>query len=381
MKLFKVPARALAFIVLACALAACSATKDARRVPAPLVDFTPALQVAQVWKASVGKAGRYLFHPAVAGDAVYAAGENGHVYKFDARTGHLDWDTRVAPKLSAGVGTDGTLTAVGGIDGKVFVLGADGKKAWEGNVDGEILTPPLIGHGVVLVRTADGRITAFNSANGEQKWVYRNRAVPLNLRTTVGMTFGGATGVLAGFPGGSLAALNLENGEIYWQTPVSFPSGVTEVERINDVAGAPTLVGRETCAVTFQGQIGCFDGENGQPIWLKPFSSYGGLVADDKAVIAADDWSVITAYAPLTGDVLWRNDQLKSRDVSRPVLAGNAVVVGDYKGFVHFLSRDDGHFVAREKTDNSAIGAPPVLAGQTLIVQTRDGGLFGFRPK
>jgi outer membrane protein assembly factor BamB len=48
---------------------------------------------------------------------------------------------------------------------------------------------------------------------------------------------------------------------------------------------------------------------------------------------------------------------------------------------VHFLSRDDGTLVARVKTDGSPITAAPVLAGETLVVLTHDGDLYGYRPR
>ncbi len=378
LKRYAVPV-ACAMTVLA--MAACSSSKDERRVPTPLTEFKPALDVQETWKSSVGKAGRYLFSPVAVGDAVYAAGANGSVAKIDAKTGKDIWRTKLSSDLSAGVGTDGTLTAVGALKGEVFVLGADGKQLWKATAPGEVLSPPLVGNGLVIVRTIDGQIVAFNAQTGEQKWLYRNRAVPLNLRVSAGMTFAGDAAVLAGFPGGQFAAINLQNGDAYWQTPVSYPKGVTEVERINDVTGPPTLIGAETCAVTFQGQLGCFDANTGRALWEKAFSSTSGLAQDDQVVVAGDDWAIVSAFDASTGKQLWHNDQLKSRDVSVPMLLGHAAVVGDYKGFVHFLSRDDGTFVARMKTDGSAITAAPVLAGDTLVVQTHDGDLYGFRPR
>ena len=153
------------------------------------------------------------------------------------------------------------------------------------------------------------------------------------------------------------------------------------MERINDVTGPPTLVGSQTCAVTFQGQIGCFDANSGRALWEAPFSSTTGLAQDDRAVVAADDWSVVSAFDVNTGARLWKNDQLKNRDLSVPFLLGRAAVFGDYQGYVHFLSTSDGSLVARAKTDGSAITAAPVLAGDTLVVQTRDGGLYGYRPR
>jgi outer membrane protein assembly factor BamB len=378
LKRFAVPV-ACAMTVLA--MAACSSTKDERRVPTPLTEFKPALNVERVWKTSVGKAGRYLFSPIAVGGAVYAAGANGTVAKIDGKSGKDVWRTKLHTDLTAGVGSDGTLVAVGAAKGGVYVLDADGKLLWKASAPGEIISPPLVGNGYVLVRTIDGQISAFNANTGELKWMYHNRTVPLNLRVAAGMTFAGDVAVLAGFPGGSLAAINLKTGDEYWQAPVSYPKGVTEVERINDVTGAPTLIGAEACAVTYQGQLGCFDANSGQPVWQQAFSSASGLAQDNVAVVAANDWSVIDAYDVTTGKRLWRNDKLKSRDLGVPLLFGPSTVVGDYKGYVHFLSRDDGSFVARAKTDGSAITSAPVVAGDTLVVQTHDGELYAFRPR
>ncbi|MFL9987879.1 outer membrane protein assembly factor BamB [Paraburkholderia sediminicola] len=373
-------------VPVACAMtvltmAACSSTKDERREPTPLTEFKPVLDVQQAWKTSVGKAGRYLFSPVAVGNAVYAAGANGSVAKIDAQTGKDIWRVKLHDDLSAGVGSDGTLTAVGGLKGDVYVLGADGKQLWTAKAPGEIISPPLVGNGLVVVRTVDGQIVAFNAQTGEQKWNYRNRAVPLNLRVSSGMTFAGDAAVLAGFPGGAFAAINLQTGDNYWQTPVSYPKGVTEVERINDVTGPPTLLGSETCAVTFQGQIGCFDANSGRAVWEKAFSSTSGLAQDDRAVVAADDWSVVSAFDVSNGAQLWKNDKLKNRELSVPFILGHAAVLGDYQGYVHFLSRDDGTLVARVKTDGSPITAAPVLAGETLVVLTHDGDLYGYRPR
>ncbi len=363
------------------ALTACAATKDARRVPTPLTQIQPVLEVQQVWKVGIGKGGRYLFAPAAVGDAVYAASASGTVIKVDAQTGQEVWRRKLDSNLSAGVGSDGSLTAVGGLKGGVFVLDADGKVLWKANVQGEIISPPLVGNGHVIVRTIDGQVIAFSAQTGEQKWLYRNRPVPLNLRVSAGMAFAGDTAVLAGFPGGGLVAINLQTGEPYWETPVSYPRGVTEVERVNDVSGAPTLVGAQTCAATFQGQLGCFSLGQGQPLWEVPFSSRSGIAQDDAVVVGGDDWSNVLAYDVVTGKTLWRNDKLKSRDVGVPYLLGRAVVLGDYQGYIHFLARDDGAFIARMKTDGSAIIAAPVVAGNTLVVQTRRGNLYGFKPR
>jgi len=52
--------------------------------------------------------------------------------------------------------------------------------------------------------------------------------------------------------------------------------------------------------------------------------------------------------------------------------------VGDFQGFVHFLSREDGSLQGRLSTDGSAVVATPLMAGNTLVVVTAAGGVFGF---
>ena len=98
-------------------------------------------------------------------------------------------------------------------------------------------------------------------------------------------------------------------------------------------------------------------------------------------MVAADDWSVVSAFDVSNGATLWKNDKLKNRELSVPFILGHAAVLGDYQGYVHFLSRDDGTLVARVKTDGTPITAAPVLAGETLVVLTHDGDLYGYRPR
>jgi hypothetical protein len=57
------------------------------------------------------------------------------------------------------------------------------------------------------------------------------------------------------------------------------------------------------------------------------------------------------------------------------------VVFGDLEGQVHFLDRKDGAPLLMLPTDGSEVVAKPVLAGTTLLVVTRKGGIFAFRPQ
>jgi outer membrane protein assembly factor BamB len=54
------------------------------------------------------------------------------------------------------------------------------------------------------------------------------------------------------------------------------------------------------------------------------------------------------------------------------------VVVGDYKGYIHFLSREDGSFLARTSTDDSPIVATPIVAGTNVVFQTKQGEIIAL---
>jgi outer membrane protein assembly factor BamB len=143
------------------------------------------------------------------------------------------------------------------------------------------------------------------------------------------------------------------------------------------VSGLPNVDGDRVCAVAYQGRAACFDAQSGSTIWARDLSSSAGLDADHRSVYITDDKNAVIALDKATGASLWKQEKLSGRGVSAPLAFGRYVIVGDFQGYVHVLSREDGSFVTRVATDGSAIGAPPVaLDMSSLVVQTRNGGLF-----
>ena len=90
----------------------------------------------------------------------------------------------------------------------------------------------------------------------------------------------------------------------------------------------------------------------------------------------------IIAWRRADGERAWVSERLKYRGLTAPLAVGRSVAVGDSTGILHLLSREDGSPLNRINTDGTAIVAAPVLAaGDTLVVVTRGGGIFGFRPQ
>ncbi|EKZ99886.1 outer membrane protein assembly factor BamB [Cupriavidus metallidurans] len=361
-------------------LAGCSLfSKENKHPPTELKPIAATLSVKQAWKADVGKGGPYVMSPVASGNTVYVSSNGGTVLALDGATGQTRWKAKTDLDLTSGPGTDGTVTAVAGEKGAIYAFDASGKQIWKKQVNGEVLSAPLVGNGLVVVRTTDTRLIGMDATTGERRWIYQRTQTPLNLRAAMGMVFAG-DGIVTGFPGGKLGVLAPANGALRWESTVSYPKGVSEIERLNDVTGMPAVNGRQVCATTFQGRVSCLELTNGQPQWGKDFSSPSGLAQDDTSLYASDETSAVYAFDRQNGNERWKNTELRYRSLGAPVAVGRSVVVGDFEGFVHFLSREDGKILARMKTDGSAVTAAPVMAGQTLVVQTRDGDIYGFVP-
>lgn len=360
-------------------LAGCSslnpfASKQApRNPPAALEDFRQTLPVRTVWSASVGNAGPVVFSPAIAGESVFAAAADGSLMRLGASTGNVEWRINVGARLTGGVGSDGTTVAVAAEKGVLMAFDSTGQLRWKTQASSEILSAPAVGQGLVVVRSVDNRIAAFDVESGSRRWVAQRPSPPLTLRTAPGIAIAGGTAYVA-LPGGRLAALALNNGGARWEVAVGDPRGTTELERIADLSGTPVVAGRDVCAAAYQGRVACFDAVTGAPRWAKDLSSDVGVGVDERHVYGVDERGAITAFNRETGSGVWRNHKLANRRLSAPVAIGGAIAVGDFEGYIHFLSREDGALLARTSTDGSQVlAAVPLVVGKSAVFQTQAG--------
>ena len=160
---------------------------------------------------------------------------------------------------------------------------------------------------------------------------------------------------------------------------MALPRGTTELERVADVMGLPVVDGDRVCAVAYQGRVACFDTASGTTVWARDMSSIAGMDADHRGAYITDEKNAVIALDKANGGSLWKQDRLAGRGLSAPLAFGRYVIVGDFEGYVHLLSREDGSFAGRLATDGSAIGAPPAaIDANTVLVQTRNGGVFAI---
>ena len=374
--------------LLALALCACSdflgfggGDESTADKPARLVAFKRAAKVVPRWQKQIGSSGAYVFTPVIADDSVYAANEDGDLLRYEAATGKLIWRVDTKRNLSGGVGAAHNLVLVGDLKGELQAFENQGYLIWKSRLTSEILSAPQVAEGIVVVRTEDGRIFGLDATDGKRKWVYQRSTPALTVRSfaTIAITRGG---VFAGFAGGKLVALDINGGNIGWEATVALPRGTTELERVTDITSTPVFDNERVCAVAYQGRVGCFDLYRGNLLWTRDISSISGLTLDDRNLYVSDDKGAVVALDKVSGASVWKQDKLFARKITAPLAYGSYIVVADFHGYVHFLSREDGSFAARRATDGSRISAPPIAFDKVLLVLTHSGGLYtmGIEP-
>jgi outer membrane protein assembly factor BamB len=171
------------------------------------------------------------------------------------------------------------------------------------------------------------------------------------------------------------------NGTVRWEASVANPRGTNEVERLADLVGPMLRSGEQLCARGFQSAVACINAERGNAIWSRNVGGTKGIGGDAQYVFGADGSDRLTAWKIANGETFWTAEQFQNRKLSVPLSLGSSVIVGDFEGYVHFVARDTGKTLARLPTDGSPINVAPVALAGTVLVATRNGGLYAIRPE
>lgn len=352
--------------------------------PTPLQPLEAKIAGRAVWNlkldgglSSRGSARDAVLIPSVRGDTVFAASAGGELAALQAETGNVIWRAQVGDAVVAGVGSDGRFASVVTRGNEVVTFEA-GRQLWRKRVPSTVATPPLVAGERVFVMGVNRSVEAFDALDGRRLWVYQRPGDALTLAQP---------GVLAAFrntllvgQGARLVGLDPLTGAVQWDVGMATPRGTNEVERLADLLGPLARVGDRVCARAFQSAVACADASRGALLWSRNVGGVTPVGSDAEFVFGADASDRVSAWRAPTGDPAWTNETLLFRGLSGGLAVGPVVVFGDSEGQVHFLSTQTGEVQLRLPTDGTAVLGAPVLAGNTLIVSTRGGGLFAFRP-
>ncbi len=345
--------------------------------PSELTEFTPEFEPDVLWDNKAGDGADETGNELAAWwheGKVFAVDYEGEVSAFNAETGRRLWETELDMAVVTGAGGGMNMALIGTKNAYVVALSAEtGDELWRSRLTSEVLAPPSAAEGVVVARTADGRVSGLSADSGEVLWSYQ-RAVPLLSLRGAGAPVIADGRVIAGYDNGKLVALSITDGSVIWEKSIAVPSGRTELDRLVDIDADPVIVNETVYVVTYQGNVAGVDLNTGQVYWTREMSSQAGLSAvPGEAVYVTDDEGNVWAVQDGSGDALWRQTRLERRQVTGPAVAGDYVVVGDFEGYLHWIARNDGRFVARQQITDSAIVSKPLVRDGKLYVTAADG--------
>lgn len=368
---------ALSAAMIATLLGGCSIFSSDKPKPAALEVLKPTLAGRVVWRQSLDSV-KFALAPAVVDGNFVVAGSDGTVMALAASNGQSVWRVQVGERLSAGVGSDGRYSAVVTANNDLVVL--DGERiVWRKPIGAPVLTAPLVAGERVFVQRVDRVVQAFDERDGRKLFDLRRPGDALTLAQAGVLTAYQDT-LIAGH-GPRISGLDPLNGNVRWESSLANPRGTNEVERLADVLGPVVRVGDVVCARAFQSAVGCVNAARGTAIWSRNAGGTQAIGGDAQTIFGADASDRITAWKTDNGDVLWSAEQLLHRQLSAPLAMGPTVLFGDFEGQVHFLARDTGKTQLRIATDGSPVIGRPVASGTTVLVVTRNGGLFAIRPE
>jgi outer membrane protein assembly factor BamB len=356
-----------------------SGGEDNAAPPTPLVESTPELDVQIFWKESIGVGAdqRSLkLTPAIGGGKVIAADREGVVQARDAKTGSLLWEVETEIPFSAGPSLAAGRIILGSSKAKVVALNSEnGEQLWENTVSSEVLAAPVIARGNVIVRTTAGEVVAFDERTGRRLWAYEHSVPALSIRGT-GMPLVVDDNVIVGYDNGKLVALKLSNGKYVWEATIAMPKGRSEIERLVDLDVDPVETGGTIYIASYNGGISAVSASDGEVLWRnEKISSHTGLSYDTRHLYLSDSLGQVLQIEQSRGAGLWKQKELSHRKLTAPALYQDYVVVGDYNGYVHWLSTRDGRQLGRVQISDSGIDAKPVVVDGIVYVYAKDGTL------
>lgn len=389
-------------IILPVLLAACSSGIKSYPDATPLEKTQQDLAVRVLWSRELGPVLRnhHAQLPVVIqGDDLYYANISGEVGALRSLDNTSRWKLATGETLSAGPGVGAGLVLVGTRKAQLIALDqASGAERWRANLGAELLASPQVADDAVIVQTLDGKVLALAAASGQAIWSYSHSIPALTLRGTSTPVISGDA-VLAGFADGRLVSLQRKTGKLQWTTAIAVPKGRSDLDRLVDIDGLFGVDQDTVFVASYQGNLAAVSVKNGSTLWAREFSSYTGLVVGAGKVFVSDAEGNVWALDQRTGGTLWRQAGLQGREPSLPVIGGGpALVVGDYEGYVHWLSLEDGHFAARQSLDHiwqqhravmgvqlpddarwRSVSVYPLAAGNRLYVRDNFGMLTVFQ--
>ncbi len=353
--------------------------KDNEPMPATLTPLSETTQLTVAWQVALGsnKTQFAQFAPAIEQGVIYAATASGHVRAIETATGQQRWATQLPPLATGVAVADGQLF-VTSLAGDLIALNRiDGQPSWQTRLAAVAASLPAAHNGLVVVRTLSGVVQSFNTHDGALRWNYLTAKPSFSIYGTATPLFmQDAVAIPTDY--GQIGVLTAAQGQVIWGQTLTRPQGKSQVKRMVDIDGELVLNQNILYAATFQGSLSALSARDGRVLWKKDVPSDSGVTVDPHYVYVADLQGNLIALNREDGSQHWKNSDLTGRRLTRPVVAGNHIIVGDFEGYLHVIDRN-GQMRTRLRVSQAGLLTNMAIEANTLFVQDHQGRLTAVR--
>ena len=372
-------------------VAGCSFLGKERIKPNSLLPFAETVVVEKVWtfdsKTRLDKGDISLVPvPSVLGENVIIPARNGIVTILKLATGQIEERIELGFQSLSQIGVEVDKGAYNfafvSSDGRLMFFNSKNKLLWSTQLNGIVRMAPKIGDLGVIVRQEDNKVLAYDKLGGKLLWSISKRTMPLILHAQSDMRFVGDedTGLTTNkknlavnLAGGELIFLNSKTGSVLWEKKLAFPKGQNEVERIVDLLGAPFLDNQEICTSVYQTKLVCVDKGTGAVAWEYPekILSPGFFNFPFVATVGLKD--EVKLFNREENVEVWRNEELRYRELSKPIIWNDSVWLIDSFGILHGLSILDGSTICRYDLNRKSDIVSFIVTRSGLLITDEDG--------
>ena len=372
-------------------VAGCSFIGKERIKPNSLLPFEQTVVVEKVWafdsKARLNTGDISLVTvPSVLGENVIIPARNGVVTILKLDTGQIEGRIELGfqplSQIGVEVDRDAYNFAFVSADGRLMFFNAKNKVLWSTQPNGIVRMAPKMGDLGVIVRQEDNKVLAYDKLGGKLLWSISKRTMPLILHAQSDMRFVGDEGtgfttnkknLAVNLAGGELIFLNSKTGSVLWEKRLAFPKGQNEVERIVDLLGVPFLDNQEICTSVYQTKLVCVDKGTGDVVWEYPekILSPGFFKFPLVATVGLKD--EVKLFNREEDVEVWRNEELRYRDLSKPIIWDDSVWIIDSFGILHGLSILDGNTICRYDLNRKSDIVSFIVTRSGMLITDADG--------
>jgi len=323
--------------------------------PKELIKITNNFLINEDWKIAFnGENILGNFVPAFGGKDIYFSDTSGLLSSIDTSSGKVNWKTE-SNFLSSGVSSGFGILIISDIDGNIIAQDQkDGSVLWTTNVKGEVLAPPAISATHIIVKTGSGELLGLDKKSGELKWSYRSKLPTLTIRGSSSPVIA-ENQVYVSFDNGRLGVFELDSGFPLWDGAISYQSGSSELESLNDSDSEPFIEGGLVYTTNYQGNLNIFDIAQKRSVWTSKVSSFYSPILMKGMLVVVKDNSVLKTYTLKTLEDSWESDEYKNREVSNAVSFKGNLIFGDFEGYIHAVDPLNGKTISRTRISKKPI--------------------------